>query len=109
MKMNINGEKCVSIAIIVSIIYISLVSAFPQTDKRRTKRNLIEIENPEEVLNVLESLSQSIANSEYDLYKNQKRGIDLGLSRGFSGSQAAKHLMGMSAANFANGPGRRRK
>ena len=37
-----------------------------------------------------------------------KRGIDLGLSRGFSGSQAAKHLMGMSAASFANGPGRKR-
>jgi len=106
---NFSGEKCVSIVLIISLIYISLISAFPQNDKRRMKRHLIEIENPEQVMNVLESLSQSIANSDYDPYKNQKRGLDLGLSRGFSGSQAAKHLMGMSAASFANGPGRRRK
>jgi hypothetical protein len=105
---NFSGEKCVSIALIISIIYISLISAFPQSEKR-IKRQLIEIENPEEVLSVLESLSQSIANSDYDQYRSQKRGLDLGLSRGFSGSQAAKHLMGMSAASFANGPGRRRK
>ncbi|CAG2161789.1 unnamed protein product [Oppiella nova] len=105
---NLSGEKCIFIAIIISVIYISLISAFPQNDKR-LRRSLIEIENPEEVLNVLESLSQSIANSDYENYKTQKRGIDLGLSRGFSGSQAAKHLMGMSAASFANGPGRRRK
>ncbi|KAL1506443.1 hypothetical protein ABEB36_005809 [Hypothenemus hampei] len=38
-----------------------------------------------------------------------KRGIDFGLGRGFSGSQAAKHLMGLAAANFAGGPGRRRR
>lgn len=38
-----------------------------------------------------------------------KRALDLGLGRGFSGSQAAKHLMGLSAANFAGGPGRRKR
>lgn len=38
-----------------------------------------------------------------------KRGLDLGLGRGFSGSQAAKHLMGLAAANFAGGPGRKRR
>ncbi|CAG9823767.1 unnamed protein product [Phaedon cochleariae] len=38
-----------------------------------------------------------------------KRGLDFGLGRGFSGSQAAKHLMGLAAANFAGGPGRRRR
>lgn len=37
----------------------------------------------------------------------QKRGLDLGISRGFSGSQAGKHLLGLSAASFANGPGRK--
>ncbi|XP_067000800.1 diuretic hormone class 2 [Anabrus simplex] len=41
--------------------------------------------------------------------ENSKRGLDLGLSRGFSGSQAAKHLMGLAAANYAGGPGRRRR
>lgn len=43
------------------------------------------------------------------MYFSSKRGIDLGLGRGFSGSQAAKHLMGLAAANFAGGPGRRRR
>nr|APB88057.1 calcitonin-like diuretic hormone precursor variant C [Lygus hesperus] len=42
-------------------------------------------------------------------YPRSKRGLDLGLSRGFSGSQAAKHLMGLAAANYAGGPGRRRR
>ena len=38
-----------------------------------------------------------------------KRGLDLGLGRGYSGSQAAKHLMGLAAANFAGGPGRKKR
>lgn len=41
--------------------------------------------------------------------ENAKRGIDFGLGRGFSGSQAAKHFMGMAAASFSGGPGRKRK
>lgn len=38
-----------------------------------------------------------------------KRGVDFGLGRGYSGSQAAKHLMGLAAANYAVGPGRKRR
>lgn len=41
--------------------------------------------------------------------ENSKRGIDFGLGRGFSGSQAAKHFLGMAAASFSGGPGRKRK
>ncbi|KYQ47980.1 Diuretic hormone class 2 [Trachymyrmex zeteki] len=44
-----------------------------------------------------------------DAIPRTKRGLDLGLNRGFSGSQAAKHLMGLAAANYAGGPGRRRR
>jgi len=40
---------------------------------------------------------------------SSKRGLDLGLGRGFSGSQAAKHLMGLAAANFAAGPGKKKR
>merc|ERR1712183_1163118 len=36
-----------------------------------------------------------------------KRGIDFGLGRGFSGSQAAKHFLGMAAARYSGGPGKR--
>lgn len=46
-------------------------------------------------------------------FSSAKRGgsfnLDLGLGRGYSGAQAAKHMMGMAAANYANGPGRRRR
>lgn len=35
--------------------------------------------------------------------------MDFGLGRGYSGSQAAKHLMGLAAANYAIGPGRKRR
>nr|UES72868.1 calcitonin-like diuretic hormone [Carausius morosus] len=63
--------------------------------------------DPEYVMELIERLGQSIIRAN-DL-ENSKRGLDLGLSRGFSGSQAAKHLMGLAAANYAGGPGRRRR
>jgi len=37
----------------------------------------------------------------------QKRGIDFGLGRGYSGSQAARHMMGRYQANYAGGPGKK--
>ena len=43
------------------------------------------------------------------VFYSQKRGVDFGLGRGYSGSQAAKHLMGLAAANYAIGPGRKRR
>nr|AEA51302.1 calcitonin-like diuretic hormone prepropeptide variant A [Rhodnius prolixus] len=61
----------------------------------------------EVMLEILAKLGQTIMRAN-DL-ENSKRGLDLGLSRGFSGSQAAKHLMGLAAANYAGGPGRRRR
>ncbi|KFM81045.1 Diuretic hormone class 2, partial [Stegodyphus mimosarum] len=73
----------------------------------RSKRST-DIESPEEIVRILLKLAETVPSSYY-MIPNEKRGIDLGLSRGFSGSQAAKHLMGLQAANFANGPGRRRR
>ncbi|XP_078034349.1 diuretic hormone class 2 [Augochlora pura] len=65
-------------------------------------------ENPEALIDtIIARLGHTIMrNPELE---NNKRGLDLGLSRGFSGSQAAKHLMGLAAANYAGGPGRRRR
>ncbi|XP_018911085.1 diuretic hormone class 2 isoform X2 [Bemisia tabaci] len=73
------------------------------------KSYMSEMEEPdtEMMLEMLARLGQSIIRAN-DL-ENSKRGLDLGLSRGFSGSQAAKHLMGLAAANYAGGPGRRRR
>ncbi|XP_015837216.1 diuretic hormone class 2 isoform X1 [Tribolium castaneum] len=67
----------------------------------------MEGQNPEYLLQTIARLRQALI-SDDDL-ENSKRGLDLGLGRGFSGSQAAKHLMGLAAANFAGGPGRRRR
>ncbi|XP_033193643.1 diuretic hormone class 2 [Bombus vancouverensis nearcticus] len=64
-------------------------------------------EDPEALMEIISRLGHTmIRNPELE---NNKRGLDLGLSRGFSGSQAAKHLMGLAAANYAGGPGRRRR
>uniref|UniRef100_A0A182QXF2 Diuretic hormone 31 n=1 Tax=Anopheles farauti TaxID=69004 RepID=A0A182QXF2_9DIPT len=40
---------------------------------------------------------------------SSKRTVDFGLSRGYSGAQEAKHRMAMAVANFAGGPGRKRR
>ncbi|XP_074598419.1 diuretic hormone class 2 isoform X2 [Brevipalpus obovatus] len=67
---------------------------------------LVEIERPDQTLRILQSLIHSImAGQEIN---NEKRGLDLGLSRGFSGQRAAKHLVGLANADFAGGPGKRR-
>ena len=59
-----------------------------------------------EPMYVLQALSNLRPNLPFG---TSKRGIDFGLGRGFSGSQAAKHFMGMAAARYAGGPGKRRK
>jgi hypothetical protein len=45
----------------------------------------------------------------YFLFHSSKRTVDFGLSRGYSGAQEAKHRMAMQIANFAGGPGRKRR
>lgn len=101
---------------LITIYYGSIeCEAYPMMIPRKYPVN-VEVENPEELISTLDNLIQNILvgiESTHSATINEKsaankRGIDLGLSRGFSGSQAAKHLMGMSAASFANGPGRRR-
>ncbi|XP_056635828.1 diuretic hormone class 2 [Diorhabda sublineata] len=67
----------------------------------------LERQNPKYLMQTISRLRQALINDEE--MENSKRGLDLGLGRGFSGSQAAKHLMGLAAANFAGGPGRKRR
>ncbi|XP_053986617.1 diuretic hormone class 2 [Hylaeus anthracinus] len=81
------------------------VSSTPSTDAAPWGQ--LEEDDPETLMGILARLDRTIMrNPELE---NNKRGLDLGLSRGFSGSQAAKHLMGLAAANYAGGPGRRRR
>jgi len=60
-------------------------------------------ERPVYMLQALSNLNARLPNAA------SKRGIDFGLGRGFSGSQAAKHFMGMAAARYSGGPGKKRK
>ncbi|XP_072393578.1 diuretic hormone class 2 isoform X2 [Diabrotica undecimpunctata] len=79
----------------------------------------LERQSPKYLIQTISRLRQALLNDEEmenndypalsDDRDTSKRGLDLGLGRGFSGSQAAKHLMGLAAANFAGGPGRRRR
>ncbi|CAH0720159.1 unnamed protein product, partial [Brenthis ino] len=71
-------------------------------DMMNRLNNLLELERR------VETFKEDIANSKDDI-ANDKRALDLGLNRGYSGALQAKHLMGIAAANFAGGPGRRRR
>jgi len=44
--------------------------------------------------------------SDTEDYEGRKRAIDFGLGRGYSGSQAARHMAGIMQANFSGGPGK---
>lgn len=99
-------------ALLVGAILVLSVSHAAESAPLSSHRNNFISEQDSEpdseyVLEMLARLGQSIIRAN-DL-ENSKRGLDLGLSRGFSGSQAAKHLMGLAAANYAGGPGRRRR
>ncbi|XP_076345577.1 diuretic hormone class 2-like [Tachypleus tridentatus] len=98
----INGF--ISTFFLMSVLSVAMSASLPQN---QFERALVEIENPDEAIRVLTGVVDSLLASE--IGKTEKRALDLGLSRGFSGSQAAKHLMGLAAANFAGGPGRRRR
>lgn len=66
-------------------------------------------EQPEDVLiDLITRYGQTIMRARDDL-ENSKRTVDFGLSRGYSGAQEAKHRMAMAVANFAGGPGRKRR
>ncbi|XP_059079553.1 uncharacterized protein LOC131877785 isoform X4 [Tigriopus californicus] len=61
--------------------------------------------DPSYVLGMLSQLRSSILKP----LENNKRAIDFGLGRGYSGNQAAKHFMGLVASQYAGGPGKKRK
>ncbi|XP_034933677.1 diuretic hormone class 2 [Chelonus insularis] len=88
----------------VIAVIITASQAAPYSQERQIY--LDQLENDPEAFYELISQYNKLRELE-----NTKRayGLDFGLSRGFSGSQTAKHLMGMAAANYANGPGRKRR
>ncbi|XP_025406821.1 diuretic hormone class 2 [Sipha flava] len=96
------------VVILMCTIPASLSAPYPMLQGQNNA--FLSSENdgdPEVMLELLARIGQNIMRA--NELENSKRGLDLGLSRGYSGTQAAKHLMGMAAANFAGGPGRRRR
>ncbi|XP_026498580.1 diuretic hormone class 2 isoform X3 [Vanessa tameamea] len=63
---------------------------------------------PEQIMDMLNRLNE-LMEMERKMENSEKRALDMGLNRGYSGALHAKHLMGMAAANYASGPGRRRR
>ncbi|KAJ8716512.1 hypothetical protein PYW07_003139 [Mythimna separata] len=98
--------------VLFAVLLIVPASAYP-----RYLNNYFREEGqyePEEIMDMLNRLGNLIQmERKMENYKeditSEKRALDLGLSRGYSGALQAKHLMGLAAANYAGGPGRRRR
>jgi len=82
-------------------------------DAERVRRQLEDMEpglqRDTEIYGELVSRLRALSEAEQQAGLAHKRGFDFGLGRGFSATQAAKHKMGLEAAAFPSGPGRRRR
>ncbi|XP_018565090.1 diuretic hormone class 2 isoform X2 [Anoplophora glabripennis] len=114
MKPSMVNSSTTSVLVLVLVgivLFVTTTNAAPHSPKFYYPAYYSPLsfdgQNPEYLLQAIARLREALINDN-DL-ENTKRGLDLGLGRGFSGSQAAKHLMGLAAANFAGGPGRRRR
>merc|ERR1711997_214266 len=65
---------------------------------------------PSDVFDILTDLGSFLRKRHYSIMNiSDKRAIDFGLGRGYSGSQAARHILGLQRVNFAGGPGRKKR
>ncbi|XP_047990252.1 diuretic hormone class 2 isoform X2 [Leguminivora glycinivorella] len=103
--------------VLASCALVGLLLAVPAASYPRYQNNYYRNDgpyNPEEIMDMLNRLGNLIQmERKMENYKDditsEKRAIDLGLSRGYSGAMQAKHLLGLAAANYEGGPGRRRR
>ncbi|XP_063534694.1 diuretic hormone class 2 isoform X3 [Cydia strobilella] len=103
--------------VLASCALVGLFLAVPAASYPRYQNNYYRNDgpyDPEEIMDMLNRLGNLIQmerkmeNFKDDI-TSEKRAIDLGLSRGYSGAMQAKHLLGLAAANYEGGPGRRRR
>nr|QMS43275.1 calcitonin-like diuretic hormone 31 [Grapholita molesta] len=103
--------------VLASCALVALLLAVPAASYPRYQNNYYRNDgpyDPEEIMDMLNRLGNLIQmerkmeNFKDDI-TSEKRAIDLGLSRGYSGAMQAKHLLGLAAANYEGGPGRRRR
>ncbi|XP_077296450.1 diuretic hormone class 2 [Arctopsyche grandis] len=106
--MQINGHVLLPAALLIATFFTLVCEAQPAPlNSQPNYYSDVESEpDPEAVYEILARIGQSIIRARDNI---PKRGMDLGLSRGYSGSLTAKHLMGLASANYASGPGRRRR
>ncbi|XP_037088327.1 diuretic hormone class 2-like [Pollicipes pollicipes] len=104
-------SACTRLAVIVCFVFcLSFSSANMQMEDAERKSWADDVEDIQsdpyvsELVSRLRTLDDAEA-----INMAQKRGLDFGLGRGFSATQAAKHKMGLAAAAFPGGPGRRRR
>merc|ERR1711953_788815 len=67
---------------------------------------------PSDVINILNDLVSFLRKRHHRgsiMNISDKRAIDFGLGRGYSGSQAARHMLGLERVNFAGGPGKKKR
>ncbi|XP_061714074.1 diuretic hormone class 2 isoform X4 [Cydia fagiglandana] len=96
--------------VLASCALVGLLLAVPAASYPRYQNNYYRNDgpyDPEEIMDMLNRLGNLIQMERK--MENEKRAIDLGLSRGYSGAMQAKHLLGLAAANYEGGPGRRRR
>ncbi|XP_063534695.1 diuretic hormone class 2 isoform X4 [Cydia strobilella] len=96
--------------VLASCALVGLFLAVPAASYPRYQNNYYRNDgpyDPEEIMDMLNRLGNLIQMERK--MENEKRAIDLGLSRGYSGAMQAKHLLGLAAANYEGGPGRRRR
>ncbi|XP_063362711.1 diuretic hormone class 2 isoform X4 [Cydia amplana] len=96
--------------VLASCALVGLLLAVPAATYPRYQNNYYRNDgpyDPEEIMDMLNRLGNLIQMERK--MENEKRAIDLGLSRGYSGAMQAKHLLGLAAANYEGGPGRRRR
>ncbi|XP_026743771.1 diuretic hormone class 2 isoform X1 [Trichoplusia ni] len=99
--------------VLMALLLVVPSSAYPRYPSNYFREDLGQYE-PEEIMDMLNRLGNLIQiERKMENYKDditsEKRALDLGLSRGYSGALQAKHLIGLAAANYAGGPGRRRR
>ncbi|XP_046383428.1 diuretic hormone class 2 [Ischnura elegans] len=108
------GSSLIFLSVTLAILVSNCHSSSSMSSQRLGAggmRGYVDLDDPdpEYVLELLARIGQSVIRNQE--MTDAKRGgtLDLGMGRGFSGAQAAKHLMGLAAANYAGGPGRRRR
>lgn len=97
---------------LVSLLPIFRLIRFPRSDSNQcvdSNPNLRYTDEEPQRQSEEDALLDDDELNRYALFQIEKKGLDLGLSRGFSAKKAAKHMVGLAAASLPTNPGRRKR